>query len=364
MPSLDPAVEPALQSALTHAIAYLSPDNAKPVGATTSLESLRKRLGLPLADDGVSAPQILEELVAAVAGGLHKITGGRFYGWVNGGSLPAALAADWLTSAWDQNASLYTVGPAASVVEEIAGDWLKELLRIPTTASFALVTGCQMSHFTCLATARHALLARTGWDVEQDGLHGAPRIRILTSTERHGSSVRAIRLLGLGEKNILDLPVDSQGRLVPAALEERLATDTEVPTIVVLQAGDLNIGAYDDFEALIPIAHRYNAWVHIDGAFGLWAAASPRYRHLVRGVEQADSWATDGHKWLNVPYDCGYAFVADSAAHRDSMTHHAAYITHDSDARDPDRLESRVVAQGARLRDLCGSTSAWPQRRC
>jgi glutamate/tyrosine decarboxylase-like PLP-dependent enzyme len=192
-----------------------------------------------------------------------------------------------------------------------------------------------MSHFTCLAAARHALLARRGWDVEQEGLQGAPRIRVLTSTELHGSTVRAIRLLGLGEKSIIDLATDSQGRLVAAALEERLAGEPAIPTIVVLQAGDLNIGAYDDFETLIPIAHRYNAWVHIDGAFGLWAAATARHRHLLRGAERADSWSTDGHKWLNVPYDCGYAFVADPTAHRASMTHHAAYITHDSDARDP-----------------------------
>jgi glutamate/tyrosine decarboxylase-like PLP-dependent enzyme len=335
MPPPDPALQPVLQSALTHALAYLSPENATPAGATASLQSLRDRLTLHLGDEGVAATQVLDDLAAAVAGGLHRITGGRFYGWVNGGSLPAALAADWLTSAWDQNASLYAVGPAASVVEEVAGAWLKDLLHIPATASFALVTGCQMSHFTCLAAARHALLSRAGWDVEQEGLHAAPRIRILTSTEHHGSTVRAIRLLGLGMKNIIDLPTDPQGRLLPDPLEQHLAAEPSTPTIVVLQAGDLNIGAYDDFETLIPIAHRHNAWVHIDGAFGLWAAATPRHRHLMRGAGKADSWATDGHKWLNVPYDCGYAFIADHAAHRASMTHHAAYITHDTNARDP-----------------------------
>jgi glutamate/tyrosine decarboxylase-like PLP-dependent enzyme len=331
----DSALQPLLQSTLTHALTYLSPSNDTPVAATASLESLRRRLDLLLADDGLPAPQVIDDLVAAVAGGLHKITGGRFYGWVNGGSLPAALAADWLTSAWDQNASLYTVAPAASVVEEVVGAWLKDLLHIPATASFALVTGCQMSHFTCLLAARHSVLARAGWDVEQEGLHGAPRIRVFTSTERHGSTVRAIRLLGLGEKSIIDLPTDPQGRLLATALEQHLAAQPNAPTIVVLQAGDLNIGAYDDFEALIPIAHRYNAWVHIDGAFGLWAAATPTHRHLMRGAAKADSWATDGHKWLNVPYDCGYAFVADPASHCAALTLQAAYITHDTDARDP-----------------------------
>jgi glutamate/tyrosine decarboxylase-like PLP-dependent enzyme len=192
-----------------------------------------------------------------------------------------------------------------------------------------------MAHVTCLAAARHAVLARLGYDVEQQGLPGAPPIRILSSTEHHGSTLRAIRLLGLGERSIIDLPTDPEGRLVPQALEEALhQSPTNTPTIVILQAGDLNIGAYDDFSTLIPIAHRHSAWVHIDGAFGLWAAASPRYRHFLEGADQADSWATDGHKWLNVPYDSGYAFIADPAAHRASLSHHAAYITHDTDARD------------------------------
>ena len=335
MPPKASAFEPALQSVLTHALSYLAPENVTPVAATATLDSLRQRLTVPLADTGIEAPQIIDELVAAVDGGLHKITSGRFYGWVNGGSLPAALAADWLTSAWDQNASLYAVGPAASVVEEVAGAWLKDLLRLPSTASFAFVTGCQMAHVTCLAAARHSVLARLGWDVEQHGLHGSPPIRILSSTEHHGSTLRAIRLLGLGERSIIDLPTDPHGRLNPQALAEALNQSPDnTATIVILQAGDLNIGAYDDFATIIPIAHAHNAWVHIDGAFGLWAAASPRHRHLLKGAEHADSWATDGHKWLNVPYDSGYAFIADPTAHRASLSHHAAYITHHTDARD------------------------------
>jgi glutamate/tyrosine decarboxylase-like PLP-dependent enzyme len=335
MPPQDATLQPALQSVLTHTLNYLAPENIVPVAASATLDTLRQRLTVPLADTGIEAPQIIEDLITAVDGGLHKITSGRFFGWVNGGSLPAALATDWLTSAWDQNASLYAVGPAAAVVEEVAGAWLKDILHLPSTASFAFVTGCQMAHVTCLAAARHAVLARLGWDVEQQGLAASPRIRILSSTEHHGSTLRAIRLLGLGESSIIDLPTDPEGRLIPQALEEALHHfPADTPTIVVLQAGDLNIGAYDDFATLIPIAHRHNAWVHIDGAFGLWAAASPRHRHFLNGASQADSWATDGHKWLNVPYDSGYAFIADSVAHRASLSHHAAYIAHDADARD------------------------------
>jgi aromatic-L-amino-acid decarboxylase len=201
-------------------------------------------------------------------------------------------------------------------------------------ASFALVTGAQMAHVTCLAAARHALLAKQGIDVERDGLSGSPPIRVLTSTEKHGTVVRAVRLLGLGEKNLISLQADADGRLPAETLTNALQEDSTAPTVVVLQAGDLNIGAFDDFQTLIPIAKKHGAWVHIDGAFGLWAAASARYRHFLAGAEQADSWTTDGHKWLNVPYDCGYAFVADREAHRASLSHRAAYLTHDADARD------------------------------
>jgi glutamate/tyrosine decarboxylase-like PLP-dependent enzyme len=191
-----------------------------------------------------------------------------------------------------------------------------------------------MAHVTALAAARHALLSRNGWDVEHHGLSGSPAIRILTSTEKHGTLVRAVRLLGLGEKHITTLQADSNGRLLAASLHQALEAAPSTPTIVVLQAGDVNIGAFDDFATLIPIAKKHNAWVHVDGAFGLWAAATPRLRHLLNGVESADSWITDGHKWLNVPFDCGYAFVADRAAHRASFAYHAAYLTHETEARD------------------------------
>jgi len=329
----DPSLR-VLSLAQHHALSFLKTLDRAPVGATVDVQTLRKQLEKPLAESGLPPEQVVTELVRDVGGGLIGSAGGRFFGWVIGGSLPAALAADWLATTWDQNAALYATSPAAAVAEEVAGMWLKDILRLPAHASFALVSGCQMAHVTCLAAARHALLAERGWDVEREGLYGAPRIRILTSAQRHGSFERAVRLLGLGSGQIVCLTSDANDRLEPAALQKALETDLSTPTIVLLQAGDINIGAFDDFESLIPIAKRYGAWVHVDGAFGLWAAASPRYRHLVKGVEAADSWATDGHKWLNVPFDCGYAFIANADAHRASMTQRAAYITHHEDARD------------------------------
>jgi len=316
------------------ALSYLEALDNMPVGCTTDLSTLRSRLGKPLAREGMPADQVIAQLVDQVEGGLAGSAGGRFFGWVIGGALPAALAADWLTAVWDQNAALYAGGAAAAVVEEVAGSWLKELLGLPTNASFALVTGCQMAHFTCLAAARHRLLANCGWDVEQRGLFGAPPIRILSSSERHGTFERAIRFLGLGLSHIIYLPTDSQGRLEPAALDKELERDPSAPTLVLLQAGDVNIGAFDRFSALIPMAMRHRAWVHVDGAFGLWAAASPDYRHLVDGVGAANSWATDGHKWLNVPYDCGYAFVADPESHRAAMSYSAPYLAREDAVRE------------------------------
>jgi glutamate/tyrosine decarboxylase-like PLP-dependent enzyme len=323
-----------LEDALRHSLSYLNDLDHRSVAATANLEILRSRLQKPLLNEGVAPVQVIDDLVKDVEGGLLGCAGGRFYAWVIGGALPSALAADWMTATWDQNAALYACGPAAAIVEEVVGSWLKELLGLPRNAGFALVSGCQMAHTTCLAAARHSLLARRGWDVEQQGLFGAPPIRILSSAERHGSFERSVRLLGLGHAQLTTLPTDDQGRLRPEALEQALESDPSAPAIVLLQAGDINIGAYDAFEILIPIAKRHGAWVHVDGAFGLWVEASPRHQHLLRGADAADSWATDGHKWLNVPYDCGYAFVADAEAHRASMSHRAAYLTHDTDARD------------------------------
>ncbi|HJP91935.1 MAG TPA: aminotransferase class V-fold PLP-dependent enzyme [Pyrinomonadaceae bacterium] len=334
MQKLDTTFRNTLNVAFDRAVSHLEHLDESSVAATLGAAALRQKLDKPFTEEGVPPEQVVEELASDVQGGLLGSAGGRFFGWVIGGALPAAVAADWLTSAWQQNAGLYACSPAAAIVEETAGKWLKEVLGLPAQASFALVTGCQMAHVTCLAAARHALLNKYGWNVETQGLYGAPPIRILSSTERHGSFERAVRLLGFGTSHIRLLETDDQGRLLPDALENELRSQPDGPTLVLLQAGDINIGAYDPFETLIPIAKRYGAWVHVDGAFGLWAGASPRLRHLVKGVETADSWATDGHKWLNVPFDSGFAFVADAEAHRASLSLRAVYLTHAADARD------------------------------
>jgi glutamate/tyrosine decarboxylase-like PLP-dependent enzyme len=256
------------------------------------------------------------------------------------------------------------------VIEEACGSWLKDLLGLPETAGFALTTGCQMAHATCLAAARHALLARQGWDVERKGLHGAPRLHVLSNSQSHGSVERTLRLLGLGSECARQLPVDAEGRLVPETLAAALQGLGGEPALVLLCAGDINLGSFDPFEELIPLAHAHGAWVHVDGAFGLWVNTSPRLRHLLKGVEGADSWATDGHKWLNVPYDCGYAFVADTQAHRAAMSLRASYLVHAEEARDPFdwNLEwsrrGRGVATYAAIRQLGRSGIADLVERC
>jgi glutamate/tyrosine decarboxylase-like PLP-dependent enzyme len=316
----------ALERAMQHTREYLDHLDNAPVGATVDLATVRARLTKPLTDGPLPAEQVIDELVADSSGAIINSAGGRFFAWVVGGSVPASFAADLLTTAWDQNAGIYASGPAAAVTEEVAGAWLKDLLGLPPEASFGFVTGCQMAHFTCLAAARHAVLKARGWDVEEQGLFGAPPIRIVSTNHRHGSTARAIRYLGLGKNSVVDIQADD--------LEAVLQNEPDRPTIVLLLAGELCTGAYDNFAKLIPIAKKYNAWVHVDGAFGLWAAASPRFRHLTNGVELADSWATDGHKWLNVPYDSGYAFVKDAAAHHASMSHRESYLIQGGDARD------------------------------
>lgn len=326
--------QPVLERTLAHTLAYLDALEHTSVAASASPAELQSRLARPLNDNGLDAQQVIDELVADSARGLHGCAGGRFFGWVIGGSVPASLAADWMTSVWDQNAALHACSPAAAVVEEVCGVWLKELLGLPQAASFALVTGTTMAHLTCLNAARHSVLAARDWDVERRGMCGAPRIRILAGSERHASVDRAVQLLGLGRDSIVALPVDNRGIVRAEILRKELQAEPDVPTIVVLQAGDLCIGAFDPFAELIPLAHAHNAWVHVDGAFGLWVAASPTHRHHLKDAHLADSWTVDGHKWLNVPYDCGYAFVADAEIHRASLSLRASYLVHDDDARD------------------------------
>lgn len=314
-----------LQRTLQHATAYLEQIDYRLIGTSASLADLRARLGREFPREGLPASQVIDDLVRDSEGGLLASGSGRFFGWVIGGTLPVALAADWLTATWDQNAASNVTAPAEAVVEEICGDWMKRLLGLPEAASFALVTGCQMAHTTAFAAARHHLLQKRGWNVEAQGLSAAPRLRVLTSENRHESVLRAVRLLGIGTDAVTYVGGDDQGRMDPAALERALQAAPEVPTIVSLQAGDLNSGVFDGFAELCPLARQYDAWIHVDGAFGLWAAVSPRYRHLLEGVEQAHSWATDGHKWLNLPFDSGFVFVSQPAAHRAAFSQATSY---------------------------------------
>jgi glutamate/tyrosine decarboxylase-like PLP-dependent enzyme len=324
-----------LKRAEEHAIAFLDGLPYRPVAATLGVDDLRRRIGRPLPAGPTDPLEVIDDLVRDVDGGLVGSTGGRFFGFVIGGALPVAQAADWLTSIWDQNGASYACSPAEAVVEEVCGTWLKELLGLPATASYALVTGCQMAHTTALAAARHRLLQDRGVDVEKDGLCDAPPLRILTSENRHESIIRAVRLLGIGTGAIELLPCDDLGGIRLEALTAWLERSADSPTVVCLQAGDLNTGAFDPFERACALAHARRAWVHVDGAFGLWAATSARYRHLLAGVDQADSWATDGHKWLNLPFDSGFVFVADPASHSAVFAQPTSYAVPVDGAREP-----------------------------
>ena len=323
----------ALGRAAEHAMVWLDGLDARSVATTATLEELRARLSRPLADCGVPAVQVIDDLVADVEGGILGSQSGRFFSWVISGGTPAAMAADWLTTVWDQNAGIHACGPAASVVEEVAAGWLTELFELPAGTSVGFTTGAQMAHMTCLAAARHAVLRDRGWDVERQGLAGAPPIRILANAERHGSVDRAVRFIGIGSDAIVPLAVDDAGQVTPRVLSAAL-TASSAPAIVVLQAGELNRAAFDPFETLAPMARAAGAWTHVDGAFGLWAKTSPEYRELARGVELCDSWTTDAHKYLNVPYDSGLAFVRDAQAHRAAMTLSTSYLPAGGAGRD------------------------------
>jgi aromatic-L-amino-acid decarboxylase len=324
-----------LDIALAEARRFLGTLATRPVKSRGTAVEMRSPLPANFPAHGLPAADVVRAIAAAAEPGLTGNAGGRFFAWVKGGALPAALATDIMCSAWDQNVVLASTSPAGAVLEELAGQFLLEALRLPLSSSYAFVTGCQMAHATALAAARHAVLARVGWDVERRGLVGAPPIRVLANGHRHSSIDRALRLLGLGTDCIVPLGGGGLARVGVEPLGAALAEAAGAPTIVVLNAGDLNIGACDDFARLCPIAQAAGAWVHVDGAFGLWANASPRMAPLVAGVELADSWATDGHKWLNTPYDCGMAITRDPVAHSAAMRQSAAYLTTGGDVRDP-----------------------------
>ena len=350
-------MRPELEFVARSASEYLDTNDERSVATRLSPSDLRDRLTHELTDEGVDVLDVLRDLVQGATDGLLHTTHPRFFGWVIGGSTRASLAADWLTSTWDQNAAAYSCSPSAAIIEEIAADWLKQILGLPHDASYAFVTGCQMAHFTALAAARHRVLANVGWSAEEQGLAGSPPIRVVVG-EHHETLLRALRQLGIGTQAVVQVAQESDGTISVDALQSELAGRERMPTIVSLAAGDLNRGAFDPFGGVCDVAHEFDAWVHIDGAFGLWAGASPELKHLVSGVEKADSWATDAHKWLNVPYDSGIVFVKDADAHRHAMTIPAAYAVEVADVRDqyewgPDwSRRARAIPIYAALRTL------------
>lgn len=314
-----------LGRAVDHAVAYrasLADHAGRP---PRTYAEMRERLNEPLPETGKAPLAVLDELAERSEGGLMPITGPRFFGWVMGASHPAGVAADWLVSAWGQNNGYHTPTPAAAAMEEIAERWLLDILDLPPESSIGFVTGATVAGAVGLAAARTRVLLDAGWDPDADGLFGAPEVHVLIGEDAHSSMFSALQLIGFGYRRVTRVATDDQGRMRPAALESALRGLTG-PRIVIAQAGQINTGAYDPFAQIIPIAHAAGAWVHVDGAFGLWARATPSLKHLTAGIEAADSWVTDGHKWLQAPYDSGFAIVRDREAHQRAMTQWASYL--------------------------------------
>lgn len=323
----------ALAAASKHATEWLDSQPGRHVGPLKTAGELLEAFGGPLQREGIPAVDVVDYLAAHAEPGLMAMPSGRFFGWVIGGTLPAALAADWMVSSWDQNTAMRHATPAAAVIEEAAGHWLLDLLGLPAESDVGFVTGATMANFTCLSAARWRLLKDAGWDLDADGLFGAPRIRCVVGQERHDSVDLSLRYLGLGRPS--GVPADGQGRILPAELDRILGEGTG-PALVCLQAGNVHSGAFDPFTEAIGVARKHGAWVHVDGAFGLWAAAAPELSALTEGLQSADSWATDAHKTLNVPYDCGIAVVKEPMALRAAMGIQASYLIHEVDgAADP-----------------------------
>ena len=345
---------------------------SRPVRASASHEDLVAAMGGELPQRGEAPGEIVDHLAAIADPGLIASAGPRYFGFVIGGSLPAALAADWLTSAWDQNAGLYAIGPSASVAEEVAAGWLVDLFGLPAGSSVGFSTGATMASFTALASGRHRVLERLGWNVEEDGLQGAPEITVVVGAEAHVTIHVSLQMLGLGRNRVLRVAADEQGRMRPETLRDALAGLRDRPVLVCAQAGNVNTGAFDPLPEIVAAVRELpNAWLHVDGAFGLWAAATPALRHLTAGLVDADSWTTDAHKWLNVPYDSGIAIVRDAAAHHAAMTLGAAYYVETAGGeRDPYNwvAESSRRARGfaicAALRELGRDGLAEMIERC
>jgi glutamate/tyrosine decarboxylase-like PLP-dependent enzyme len=317
---------PLLARAHSHATDFLRVLPERFVGARAGREEMLAALDTPLSQAGEEPAAVLDLLAAQAERGASACAAPRYFGFVIGGSLPVALAADWLVSTWDQNAGIHVISPLTAALEEVAAHWLLDLFDLPRDSGVGFVTGCQMAHFTCLAAARHGVMRRAGWDVEADGLHGAPRIHVVASAESHVTVDVALRYLGIGTRALVTIDSDDQGRMRADHLGAVLPT-LQGPVIVCAQAGNVNTGAFDPLREIAAITRDHDGtWLHVDGAFGLWARASARKRVLADGIELADSWATDAHKWLNVPYDSGVAIVRHAEDHRAAMTATAAYL--------------------------------------
>jgi glutamate/tyrosine decarboxylase-like PLP-dependent enzyme len=329
------AEDPTLRRLHTLAQEFLAGVDERPVRARADLATLRAGFDGGMPEQGEDPTAVAEWLAAAADPGLVATAGPRYFGFVVGGSTPAAIAADWLTSAWDQNAGLYALSPAAAVAEEVAGSWLLDLFGLPADATFGFTTGATMANFTALAAGRDAVLRARGWDVEEDGLFDAPPIEVVVGDEAHVTIFAALQMLGLGRARVRRVAADDQGRMRPDELQKTL-DGLDDPTIVCAQAGNVNTGAFDPLGEIAAAVHEHGGWLHVDGAFGLWAAVAPSLRHLTTGLDLADSWTTDSHKWLNVPYDSGLVFVRDRAAHHAAMTLGAAYYVETAGGeRDP-----------------------------
>jgi glutamate/tyrosine decarboxylase-like PLP-dependent enzyme len=323
-------VERLLRSTTDRSLRYLESLDERRVSPADDAVAALAAFDIPLQNERIDPERVIDQLDTLGSPATMAMAGPRFFGFVIGGSLPVAVAANWLASAWDQNTGLYNSTPATSVLEEVALKWLLDVLRLPSECAGAFVTGTTVAHITALAAARHAVLARAGWDVEANGLFGAPPITVIAGAEAHPTLFKALGVVGLGRSRVVRVPVDEQGRMRADAVPR-----ISGPTIVCVQAGNVNSGAFDSIAQIGPRARDDGAWVHVDGAFGLWARVSPRLTYLAEGVEHADSWATDGHKWLNVPYDSGIAFVRDGSALRKAMAVTAEYLPTETRHRNP-----------------------------
>jgi glutamate/tyrosine decarboxylase-like PLP-dependent enzyme len=326
---------PALMRAAEAAMAYREWVADAPETPVEDYAAMLAAFAAPLPERGTDGDAVIAELIDKATPGIRAMTGPRFFGWVIGNSHPTGVAADWLASAWGQNTGNVVGAPAASAVEAVAAGWLLDLLGLPRESSVGFVTGATVANFVCLAAARGEVLRRAGWDVEADGLFGAPPVRVLIGADAHVTVFSALKYLGLGAKRVRTVATDALGRMLPADFERALG-EGEGPTIAIAQAGQICTGVSDPFAELAPLAREAGAWLHVDGAFGLWAQTAPERAHLTEGVALADSWGTDGHKWLQTPYDCGFAIVRDAEAHRRAMALSASYLPAEAGGeRDP-----------------------------